>query len=256
MPSYRFAAKAGALRAFMIAIPAIDILGGQCARLRRGDYNSACFFGDDPRRMAQHFLAAGAKRLHLVDLDAAKDGHSDNTSIIADMLRDIADAGAQSQVGGGLRRITDIQRVVDAGASFAIIGTAAIRSEAFRNEAIATFPQKIILGLDARDGRVAVAGWREESPQSVDDLLTATAAVPPAAMVFTDIGRDGMLGGANVQETARIAERAPCPVIASGGIRNAADVRMLAAAHDNISGAIIGRAVYEDFSILSDLLSC
>ena len=237
----------------MQVIPAIDILGGKCVRLQEGDYDSARVFGDEPAEMARRFLELGARRLHVVDLDAAKDGKSENIPAIDGVLAAAQKFGAAVQVGGGLRTIAAIRRVLSAGASFAIAGTAANRAE-FRAEAAAEFPGKMIWAADARDGRLAVSGWREESGGNVGDFLDAMVKCPPAAVIFTDIRRDGMLGGANVEATREAARRAPCPLYASGGVRGEEDVRALVAADDNIAGAVIGRAVYENMAILEPLL--
>lgn len=239
--------------AILQAIPAIDILGGKCARLRRGAYDSAEIFGDDPAEMARQFCALGARRLHLIDLDAAKSGGNENAAAIAAAIAAAAEFGTEVQTGGGLRTLAAIQRVLDAGAAFAIIGTAAIRDSAFREEAIAAFPKQILLAADARDGQIAVAGWCEESGMRITELLDAIKDCPPQAVVFTDIQRDGMLGGINIEATAEVARVAPCPVIASGGARGEDDLRALAA-HPNISAAIVGRAAYQNPAMLKSLL--
>ena len=238
----------------MRAFPAIDILGGKCARLRRGVYDSAEIFGDNPAATAREFCALGAKRLHLVDLDAAKSGGDENAAAVASAVAAAAEFGAEVQVGGGLRALADIRRVLDSGAAFAIVGTAAVRDSEFREEAIAAFPEKILLAADARDGRVAVAGWREEAGMHISELLDALQNCPPAGVIFTDIQRDGMLGGINAAATAEVADCAPCPVVASGGARGEEDLRALAEAHPNIIGAVVGRAAYENRAMLKSLL--
>ncbi|MBE8158621.1 MAG: 1-(5-phosphoribosyl)-5-((5-phosphoribosylamino)methylideneamino)imidazole-4-carboxamide isomerase [Betaproteobacteria bacterium] len=237
----------------MQVIPAIDILGGKCVRLREGEYDSARVFGDNPAEMARRFLELGARRLHVVDLDAAKDGESENAAAVGGILAAAGEFGAAVQIGGGLRTIAAIRRVLDAGASFAIAGTAAQREE-FREAAMAEFPGRMIWAADARGGRLAVSGWREESGAEIGEFLDAAAKRPPAAVIFTDIRRDGMLGGANIEATRDVARRAPCPVYASGGVRGEEDVRALAAADKNIAGAVVGRAVYENMDILKPLL--
>lgn len=237
----------------MQAIPAIDILGGKCVRLRRGAYDSADCFGDDPAEMARRFCKLGARRLHIIDLDAAKSGGDENAATIAAALAAAAEFGAKVQVGGGLRKMEDIQRVLNAGASFAILGTAAIRDAAFREEAFACFPGQTILAADARDGQIAVAGWREEAQMRTDELMRAIQNRPPAAVIFTDIGRDGMMGGANAAATAEAARLSPCPLIASGGVRGEEDFCELQK-HPNIAGAVVGRAAYENPKMLETLL--
>ncbi len=239
--------------AVLRAIPAIDILGGKCARLRRGVYDSAEIFGDNPAEMARQFCALGARRLHIVDLDAAKSGGEENAAAVAAAISAAAAFGAEVQTGGGLRASADIRRVLDAGAAFAIVGTAAIRDAAFREETIAAFPGKILLAADARNGRISVSGWCEEAGTDVSELLDAVRNRPPAAVIFTDIQRDGMLGGINAEATAEVARLAPCPVIASGGARGEDDLRALAA-HPNIVAAIVGRAAYQDREMLKSML--
>ncbi len=238
----------------MRLIPAIDILGGKCVRLREGDYASARVFGDNPAETARRILGLGARRLHVVDLDAAKNGKSENGAAIAGVLAAAAEFSAAVQIGGGLRGMDSVRRILAEGAAFAILGTAAAGNPAFLAEAAAEFPDKIILAADARNGRIALSGWREESEMHINELLDGAAARPPAAVIFTDIRRDGMLGGANVEATKEVAGRAPCPVYASGGVRGEDDVRALAAAHQNIAGAIMGRAMYENMDILKPLL--
>ena len=238
------------------AIPAIDILGGKCARLRRGAYDSAEIFGDNPPAIAREFCELGARRLHIVDLDAAKSGGDENAAVVAEIVAAAAEFGEeiQVQVGGGLRTISDIRRVLDAGAAFAIVGTAAIRDSKFREEAFATFPEKILLAADARDGQIAVAGWREEAGMHITELLNSVRDCPPAGLIFTDIQRDGMLSGINAEATAEVAKFAPCPVLASGGARGEDDLRALAKAHSNIIGAIVGRAAYQNREMLTAIL--
>ena len=238
----------------MLAIPAIDILGGKCARLQRGEYDSAQIFADNPAKTAREFFSLGAKRLHLVDLDAAKSGGEENAAAVAAVLATAKEFGAEVQTGGGLRTLADVRRVLDAGASYAIVGTAAVRDSAFRHKVISEFPQQILLAMDAREGRVAVAGWCEESGVDIGDFLESAGACPPAGIVFTDIGRDGMLSGVNVQSTAEVAQLAPCPVIASGGVRDQSDLDALQDAHPNIFGAVIGRAAYQT-EILKPMLA-
>ncbi len=235
-------------------IPAIDILGGKCARLRRGDYDSAEFFGDNPEKIAQQFCDCGAKRLHIVDLDAAKSGKPENDNAIADIINTAKKYHAKVQVGGGLRNMLAVRKVLELGAAFAIVGTAAVRNPSFLKETVNAFPKQILLAADARNGQVAVAGWQEESGTNMDALLDLAHNSPPAGIVFTDIGRDGMMDGVNAKTTGEMANRAPCPLIASGGVRGEEDMQALAAASDNITGAVIGRAVYENMAILKPLL--
>ena len=239
----------------MQIIPAIDILDGRCARLQQGDYDSAHVFADNPADMARQFGEMGAKRIHMVDLNAAKSGQRENAEAVAEAIAAANAYGVQVQIGGGLRTMQDVQRALDEGAAFAVIGTAAARNPQFCLDAAAAFPGQIILAADARNGQIATAGWREESKMHVYDLLDAVSITPPAAVLFTDIERDGMMQGANVELTADVAARTPCPLIASGGVRHADDVRALRRAHDNIQGAIVGRAIYEQPDLLRQLLA-
>ncbi|MGU9951462.1 MAG: 1-(5-phosphoribosyl)-5-[(5-phosphoribosylamino)methylideneamino]imidazole-4-carboxamide isomerase [Gammaproteobacteria bacterium WSBS_2016_MAG_OTU1] len=237
----------------MQVIPAIDILNGKCVRLQKGVYQTAQIFGDSPHAMAKQFFQLGAKRLHVVDLDAAKSGQRENIKAINELLTVAAEFHATVQIGGGLRSLNDIESILSAGAAFAIVGTAAVRDQAFREQAIQNFQGQIILGTDARNDYLAVAGWEEESNVHINDFMQTIQNVPPAAIIYTDIGCDGMMKGANVDATEQVAKLAPCPVYASGGVRGEEDIQKLAMC-DNIAGAIIGRAVYEDFDILKPLL--
>ena len=221
-------------------------------RLREGDYDSARIFGDDPAEMARRFCGMGARRLHVVDLDAAKSGKNENAPAVGAVLAAADSFGAAVQVGGGLRTTADVRRVIEQGAAFAVAGTAAHEPE-FRAETAAEFPGQMIWAADARNGRLSVAGWRQEAGAEIGEFLDSAAENPPAAVIFTDILRDGMLGGVNIEATREAARRAPCPLYASGGVRGEEDVRALAE-DGAAAGAIIGRAVYENMDILKPLL--
>lgn len=220
--------------------PAIDIRAGRCVRLRQGDYAQETVFGADPAAMAQRWVADGATYLHLVDLDGAKEGRPVN----GNSVRAIVGASAvPCQLGGGLRTRQHINEALDWGVARVIIGTKALQSPQWLDQMCAAFPDKIVLGIDARDGRVATQGWLETSEMAALDLARKLAHLRLAALVYTDIGRDGMMQGANVAAMAQMAAAVPIPVIASGGVTTLDDIRQLAAA--GLAGCIVGRALYE-----------
>jgi phosphoribosylformimino-5-aminoimidazole carboxamide ribotide isomerase len=228
----------------MLIIPAIDLKDGQCVRLRQGAMEDSTVFSDDPVATAQRWVDAGCRRLHLVDLNGAFAGEPVN----ADAVTAIAAAFPELpiQIGGGLRSLATIERYVDAGVSYVIIGTQAVREPAFVGEACREFPDRVLVGLDARDGRVATDGWAEVSALRATDLARRFADQGVTAIIYTDIARDGMLEGVNVEATVEVANAGSIPVIASGGITNMQDIERLAAVRDaGIMGAITGRAIYE-----------
>jgi phosphoribosylformimino-5-aminoimidazole carboxamide ribotide isomerase len=231
----------------MLVIPAIDIKDGQCVRLRQGRMDDVTVFGTDPVAMARHWFAEGCKRLHLVDLDGAVSG----TPRIAGIIRAIsAEArGVPVQVGGGIREIATIRGYVDAGIDQVIIGTRAVREPAFLAEACAAFPNRILLGLDARDGMIATDGWESTTNESAVTFAKRVAHLPLAGIVYTDIARDGMGSGLNVAATIDLAEQSGIAVIASGGVRDLDHLRELAraaaASRGTVLGVISGRALYE-----------
>ena len=228
----------------MQLIPAIDLKDGKCVRLRQGRMDDETVFSDDPVAMAGRWVDAGARRLHLVDLDGAVAGFPIN----ADIIGRIAELypKVEIQVGGGIRTSEVIQTYLDVGVDSVIIGTQAVRAPDFVDDACLEFPGRIIVGLDARGGRVATDGWAETSDTDAIDLARRFEEAGVEAIVFTDIGRDGMMNGVNVDATAELARGIDIPVIASGGVTNLADVRALCAeAGAGISGAIVGRAIYE-----------
>ena len=220
--------------------PAIDLRGGKCVRLLQGDYERETIFGEDPVAMARGFVTAGARRLHIVDLDGAKDGVPSQAELVGRM---VAAAGVPCQLGGGIRSLETVGRYLAAGVDRVVVGSVAIESPELLTEMAAAFPGRIVLGLDARDGRVAVRGWLETSPLEALDVARRHAGLPLAAIVFTDIATDGMLSGPNLPALAAMVQAVPLPIVASGGIASAADIRHVAAT--GAAGCIVGRALYE-----------
>ncbi len=228
----------------MQIIPAIDIKNGLCVRLRQGRMDDETVFSDDPVGMADHWVSQGAKRLHLVDLDGAAAGTPVNQRIIAQIVN--SQPNIDIQVGGGIRTDDAIQTYLDIGVHYAVMGTRAVREPHYVEELCLEFPGHIIIGLDAKDGKVATDGWSKLSHHNVIDLAEQLAQEGVAAIVYTDISRDGMMQGSNVDSTAELARAIPVPVIASGGITELQDIEALQRVSDEgISGAIIGRALYE-----------
>lgn len=230
----------------MLLIPAIDLKEGKCVRLKQGRMDEVTVFSDDPVATALQWKTLGCRRLHLVDLDGAFAGEPKNRAVIQAITEAMGEVPVQ--VGGGIRDVQTIAAYLEAGISQAIIGTKAIEEPAFLEAAAAEFPDRLILGLDARDGLLAVAGWDETSSVEAVAFARDTAALPLAAIVYTDIARDGMLSGVNVEATVRMAEATPIPVIASGGVTSLEDLAALKAAFQNargtLLGAISGRAIY------------
>ena len=229
----------------MLIIPAIDIKDGKCVRLQQGDMNKETVFSEDPAAMAMHWLGKGAKRLHLVDLNGANAGKPKNEPVIRDI---IAALGSELpiQLGGGIRDLETIERYLDDGITWVVIGTAAVKNPGFLHEACDAFPGHIIVGLDARDGKVATDGWSKITGHDVVDLATRFQDYGVEAIVYTDIGRDGMMTGVNIEATVNLARALIVPVIASGGINGLDDVRKLCAVEaEGIMGAVTGRAIYE-----------
>ena len=228
----------------MLLIPAIDIKDRKCVRLREGRMDTATVFSDDPVAMAARWVEAGARRLHVVDLDGAVTGKPKNARVI----RDIVDAhpDVPVQVGGGIRDEETVEAYVQAGVRFVILGTKAAAAPHFIPDLCVEFPGHVIVGLDARDGKIAVDGWSKLSHHDLFDLARRFERDGVEAFVFTDIGRDGMMSGVNVEGTVELAREVSVPVVASGGIRDLDDVRALCAvAGEGIEGAITGRAIYE-----------
>ncbi|MCI4430081.1 MAG: 1-(5-phosphoribosyl)-5-[(5-phosphoribosylamino)methylideneamino]imidazole-4-carboxamide isomerase [Burkholderiales bacterium] len=228
----------------MLLIPAIDLKDGHCVRLKQGDMKQTTTFSEDPAAMARRWVNAGARRLHLVDLNGAFAGKPVNEGAIKAILAEVGDR-IPVQLGGGIRDLDTIERYLDDGLSFIIVGTAAVKSPGFLRDACSAFGGHIIVGLDARDGKVATNGWSKLSGHEVVDLAQKFEDYGVEGVIYTDIGRDGMLQGINVEATVKLAQALSIPVIASGGLRGIADVEELCAVEDQgISGLICGRAIY------------
>jgi len=228
----------------MIIIPAIDLKDGQCVRLRQGRMDDVTVFSDNPVEMAGKWVAAGAQRLHLVDLNGAFEGKPVNASVIHAIVEAFPDLDIQ--VGGGIRDEDTIQTYLEAGVRYVILGTKAVNAPHFVSDVCTEFSGHIIVGLDAKDGKVAIDGWSKLSGHDVIDMAKHFQDDGVEAIIYTDIGRDGMMTGVNVEATAKLASEITIPVIASGGITNLDDIRNLCAvADEGIMGAITGRAIYE-----------
>ncbi|HMW29013.1 1-(5-phosphoribosyl)-5-[(5-phosphoribosylamino)methylideneamino]imidazole-4-carboxamide isomerase [Plasticicumulans sp.] len=228
----------------MLLIPAIDLKDGKCVRLRQGRMEDSTVFSDDPVAMAGRWVQAGAQRLHLVDLNGAFAGRPQN----AEVVRRIADAfpDLPIQVGGGIRSEETVETYLNAGVRYVIIGTKAVQEPHFVSDLCMTFPGHVIVGLDARDGKVAVDGWSKLSKHDVIDIAQRFERDGVEAIVYTDIGRDGMMQGVNVEATVRLAQAVSIPVIASGGVTNLDDIKALCAVEgEGVAGTILGRALYE-----------
>jgi phosphoribosylformimino-5-aminoimidazole carboxamide ribotide isomerase len=229
----------------MILIPAIDLKDGHCVRLEQGDMLKATVFSDDPASMATQWAERGARRLHVVDLNGARQGKPVNEQAVKDIIASI-DSDIPVQLGGGIRDLDTIERYLDDGVSFVIIGTQAVKNPGFLHEACDAFPGHIIVGLDAKDGQVATDGWSRLTKHDVIDLAKRFQDYGVEAVIYTDIGRDGMMTGVNIDATVRLAQALSIPVIASGGLNSLDDVRRLCAVEgEGITGAITGRAIYE-----------
>ncbi|KXJ42987.1 MAG: 1-(5-phosphoribosyl)-5-[(5-phosphoribosylamino)methylideneamino]imidazole-4-carboxamide isomerase [Cycloclasticus sp.] len=228
----------------MILIPAIDLKEGKCVRLRQGRMDDETIFSDNPVEVASRWVNEGAKRLHLVDLDGAFAGKPVNAGVVHDIAQ--AHPDLIIQVGGGIRDEDTIQTYLNAGVQYVIIGTKAVNTPHFVGDVCAEFPGHIIVGLDAKDGKVAIDGWSKLSNHDVIDLAQQFENNGVESIIYTDIGRDGMMKGVNVEATAKLARSIRIPVIASGGITNMDDIHALGkVADDGIMGAITGRAIYE-----------
>jgi len=228
----------------MLIIPAIDLKDGKCVRLRQGDMDQETIFSDDPVAMAGKWVEAGARRIHLVDLNGAFAGEPKNASVVEAICKAYPDIPVQ--VGGGIRDEDTIQTYLNAGVQYVIIGTKAVTAPHFVNDICLEFPGHIIVGLDAKDGKVAVDGWSKLSKHDVFDMAKHFEQDGVEAIVYTDISRDGMMNGVNVESTMKLAQHVKIPVIASGGITSIDDIRALSkVASEGISGAITGRAIYE-----------
>ncbi|MDK4528765.1 1-(5-phosphoribosyl)-5-[(5-phosphoribosylamino)methylideneamino]imidazole-4-carboxamide isomerase [Kingella kingae] len=229
----------------MQLIPAIDLKNGQCVRLKQGLMEQATVFSDSPAQMAAHWHQQGARRLHLVDLDGAFAGEPKNFPAIKEILAAVAQH-IPVQLGGGIRDLQTIEKYLSLGLNDVIIGTVAVKNPAFVREACREFAGHIIVGLDAKDGMVAIDGWATVTEHHVIDLSKQFEDDGVNSIIYTDIGRDGMMSGVNIEATVKLAQAVNIPIIASGGLTNLDDVRALCAvAKQGVAGAITGRAIYE-----------
>lgn len=237
----------------MLLIPAIDLKDGHCVRLKQGDMDQATVFSEDPGEMALHWLKQGARRLHLVDLNGAFAGKPKNEAAVQSIIKMVQWYAQENgideipiQLGGGIRDLDTIDRYLNNGLSYIIIGTAAVKSPGFLHDACSAFPGQIIVGLDAKDGKVATDGWSKLSGHEVIDLAKKFEGYGVEAIVYTDIGRDGMMGGVNIEATVKLAQAVSIPIIASGGVHVLADVEALCAVqNEGIEAVICGRSIYE-----------
>jgi len=229
--------------------PAIDLRGGKCVRLKQGDFGRETVFGEDPAAMASHWVSQGAECLHLVDLDGARSGSPANEPMIAAILQAV---DVPCELGGGIRTEETIRRLLDLGLSRLVVGTQAIREPDWFRQMCREFPGKLVLGIDARGGRVAMHGWLETSEMEATDLARRLADEPIAAIIYTDIATDGMMAGPNVEAMVAMQRAVACPVVASGGVTTVDDVARLAAA--GMAGCIVGRALYEGTMTLPEAI--
>jgi phosphoribosylformimino-5-aminoimidazole carboxamide ribotide isomerase len=230
--------------------PAIDLRGGRCVRLLQGDYDRETVFGEDPVAMARRFVDGGGSRLHIVDLDGARDGVPTQAPLVARMVQA---AGVPCQLGGGIRSLETAAAYLDAGVERVVVGSLAIERPDVLEGMAGRFPGRIVLGLDARDGKVAVRGWLETSGLTAVDVARRHEGLPLAAIVYTDIAKDGMLSGPNLDALAAMIAAVQLPVVASGGVANAADIRAVAAA--GAAGCIVGKALYTGAVTLEDAIA-
>ena len=228
----------------MLLIPAIDLKDGHCVRLQQGDMSVSTTFGENPAAMARRWLDAGARRLHLVDLNGAFAGKPVNEGAVRAILREVG-GEIPVQLGGGIRDLDTIERYLDDGISYIIIGTAAVKSPGFLKDACSAFGGHIIVGLDAKDGKVATDGWSKLTGHEVVDLARKFEDYGVEGVIYTDIGRDGMLTGINIEATVKLAQALTVPVIASGGLSDIADIeRLCAVQFEGVDGVICGRSIY------------
>jgi phosphoribosylformimino-5-aminoimidazole carboxamide ribotide isomerase len=228
----------------MLLIPAIDLKDGHCVRLEQGDMSVSTSFGDDPAAMARRWVEAGARRLHLVDLNGAFAGKPVNESAVKAIIKEV-NGRIPIQLGGGIRDLDTIERYLDDGLSYIIIGTAAVKSPGFLKDACTAFGGHILVGLDAKDGKVATDGWSKLTGHEVVDLGLKFQDYGVEGVIYTDIGRDGMLTGVNIESTVKLAQALTIPVFASGGLSGIADIEKLCAVEDEgVEGVICGRSIY------------
>ena len=239
----------------MLLIPAIDLKDGQCVRLQQGDMNRVTTFNTDPVEQALHWLEQGARRLHLVDLNGAFAGKPKNLGVVKEILQEIA-GEIPVQLGGGIRDLDTIEQYIDAGMRYVIIGTAAVKNPGFLADACSAFGGHIIVGLDAKDGKVATDGWSKLTGHEVTTLARKYEDMGVESIIYTDIGRDGMLSGVNIEATVRLSQASSIPVIASGGLSNMDDIdKLCAVEEEGVIDVIAGRAIYSgdlDFAAAQD----
>jgi phosphoribosylformimino-5-aminoimidazole carboxamide ribotide isomerase len=229
----------------MLLIPAIDLKDGKCVRLKQGAMDKVTVFSDDPAAMAAQWLKLGARRLHVIDLNGAAAGRPKNEQAIKAIV-DAVGGKLPIQIGGGIRDLDTIEKLIDSGVGYVIIGTAAVKTPGFLHDACTAFPGHVMVALDAKDGKVAVDGWSKMTGHEVLDLAKKFQDYGVEAIIYTDIGRDGMLTGINIGATVALAKELTAPVIASGGINGLDDIKALCKVqHEGITGAITGRAIYE-----------
>ena len=228
----------------MLLIPAIDLKDGHCVRLKQGDMEQSTTFGEDPAAMARRWVDAGARRLHLVDLNGAFAGKPKNFAAIKSILKEVG-SDIPVQLGGGIRDLDTIEKYLDGGLRYVIIGTAAVKNPGFLKDACSAFGGHIIVGLDAKDGKVATDGWSKLTGHEVADLGKKFQDWGVESIIYTDIGRDGMLSGINIDATVKLAQALTIPVIASGGLGGMCDIEQLCAVEkEGVQGVICGRAIY------------
>jgi phosphoribosylformimino-5-aminoimidazole carboxamide ribotide isomerase len=228
----------------MLLIPAIDLKDGQCVRLKQGDMDQTTVFGEDPAAVARSWVNKGARRVHLVDLNGAFAGKPKNEQAIRKILKEVG-SEVDVQLGGGIRDLDTIERYLDAGLRYVIIGTAAVKNPGFLQDACTAFGGHIIVGLDAKDGKVATDGWSKLTGHEVVDLAKKFEDYGVESVIYTDIGRDGMLTGINIEATVKLAQALSIPVIASGGLHNIEDIRKLCDVEsEGVEGVICGRSIY------------
>lgn len=226
----------------MIVIPAIDLKDGRCVRLRQGDMAAETIYSTDVPAVARQWQEQGARLIHVVDLNGAVDGEPRNLREIQSVINTVS---VKVQVGGGVRTIDTVRRYLAAGVSRVVLGTAALTDRTLLEQACKEFPRRVLLGLDARDGKLAVKGWTTVSETKAIDLLKELSGYDLGAVIYTDIARDGMLDGPNIEALREVVERSSFPVIASGGITRLEDLRAVKALGPRLEGAIVGKALYD-----------
>ena len=229
----------------MLIIPAIDLKDGKCVRLKQGQMEKSTIFSENPAEMARKWVNLGAQRLHIVDLDGAFAGKPVNESAIKSIVSEVG-ADIPIQLGGGIRNLDTVEKFINSGVDSVIIGTAAVTHPGFLHEACFAFPGQIVVGLDAKDGDVAINGWAKLTGHNVIELAQKFEEYGVESIIYTDIGRDGMLSGVNIEATVKLSESLKIPVIASGGVSNISDIKTLCnVANIGIRGVITGTAIYE-----------